>query len=163
MGRIPRRRQSHERYTTRASGKCSRMLYIGSIWERHKIQDCNFGKLDPMPLSFTTMCQPTVLKEASLSPRPPSKTVRKEAWQVQRDDSHQRGTGMVKPVADEEKQELKIDWYSTNSSRSRCRAHETNPKICRKLTRTTHSVKSRRKSFTTWATWSTSNCAKHLR
>ena len=33
----------------------------------------------------------------------------KEAWQVTRDDSHQRGNSTVKPAADEEKKELKID------------------------------------------------------
>ena len=31
-------------------------------------------------------------------------------WQVQRDDPHQRGTSTVKAVADEEKEELKIDF-----------------------------------------------------
>ena len=66
-----------------------------------------------MPLSFTTLCQPTVLKlckipnsknilyqKASLSPPPQS--ISKEAWQVQREDAHQRSIGMEKLVADEE-------------------------------------------------------------
>ena len=48
-------------------------------------------------------------KKVSLSPRPPPKIILKEARQAQRDDSHQRDTGMVKPVAEEEKRELKID------------------------------------------------------
>ena len=48
-------------------------------------------------------------EKASLSPRPPPKVIIMEAWQVQRDDLHQRGTSKRKPVADEEKKELKID------------------------------------------------------
>ena len=55
--------QSQERYSTRPSGKCSRMHHAGSIWEKLKIQDGNSGKLDPIPLSFMTLCQPTVLKK----------------------------------------------------------------------------------------------------
>ena len=34
----------------------------------------------------------------------------KDAWKGQREDSHQRGTSTVRPVADEEKTELKVDF-----------------------------------------------------
>ena len=52
----------------------------------------------------------TKTKQMLYPKRPPPWIILKEAWQVQRDDSHQRGTGMGKPVADEEKKELKIDF-----------------------------------------------------
>ena len=48
-------------------------------------------------------------QKASLSPRLPPKIILKDAWQVQRDGSHQHGTGTGKLVADEEEKELKID------------------------------------------------------
>ena len=64
--------------------------------KRLKINDNTFGKFHLVPLSFTTLWQPTVFEDWY--------------WQVQRDDSHQRGTGFGKPVADEEKKELQIDF-----------------------------------------------------
>ena len=57
-----------------------------------------------------TKTKEILYQKVSLSPRPPPKLILKEAWQVQRDDSHQRGTVTGKPVADEEQQELKIDY-----------------------------------------------------
>ena len=60
-GRIPRR--VTKRTLARTSGKCSRMLYIGSSWGRLKKKDYRIGKLDPISSSFTTLCQPIVLKE----------------------------------------------------------------------------------------------------
>ena len=73
-----------------------------------------------MALSFTTLCQPTVLKgwqkkktkeilhqKVSCVPRPPPNIILMAAWQVQRDDSHQRGSSMGEPLADEAKKELK--------------------------------------------------------
>ena len=40
----------------------------------------------------------------------PRKIILKDTWQVQREDSHQRGTSAVRPVADDEKTEPKIDF-----------------------------------------------------
>ena len=70
-----------------------------------------------------TLCQSTVLKEwyipkteeilyqkVSLTPRPPSKNILKDTWQVQREDSHQRGTVTGRLVADEGKMGPKIDF-----------------------------------------------------
>ena len=81
------------------------------------------GKPDPMLLSFMTLYQPTVLKKwcepkteeilyqkASLSPRPPPKIILKDAWQVQHENYHQRGTNTGRPVADEGKMEPNIDF-----------------------------------------------------
>ena len=48
-----------------------------------------------------------ILYQTTSTPRPPPKLVLEEAWQVQRDDYFQRGSGVGKPVADEEK--FKID------------------------------------------------------
>ena len=47
--------------------------------------------------------------EVSLSPRPPPKICLKDAWQVPREDYHQRGTSTGRLVADEGKTEPKID------------------------------------------------------
>ena len=52
------------RYSTRPSGKFSRMQKIGTFWERLKIKDEISGKHDPVPLSFMTLCQPTLLKKS---------------------------------------------------------------------------------------------------
>ena len=77
-----------------------------------------------MLLSFMTLYQPTVLKKwfitklkrlcirkvSSLSPRPRPEIILKDAWQVQREDYHQRGTSTERPVSDEGKMEPKIDF-----------------------------------------------------
>ena len=70
-----------------------------------------------------TLCQSTVLKEwyipkteeilyqkVSLTPRPPSKNILKDTWQVQREHSHQLGTVTGRLVADEGKMGPKIDF-----------------------------------------------------
>ena len=69
---------------------------------------------DPVPADsiervVNTRTEEILYERVSLSSRPPPKIILKEAWQVTRDDSHQRGTSTVKSVADEEKKELEID------------------------------------------------------
>ena len=87
-----------------------------------KIKDYTSGKLDPKLSSFMTPYQPTVLEKVvntkteeilyqkTLSSlRVPPKVILRNAWQVQHEDHHQRGTSTGQPFADEEKVEPKID------------------------------------------------------
>ena len=46
-------------------------------------------------------------QKVSCVPRPPPNIILMAAWQVQRDDSHQRGSSTGEPLADEAKKELK--------------------------------------------------------
>ena len=56
-----------------------------------------------------TKTEEILYQNISLSPRPPPKIVLKDAWQVQREDNHQRGTSTEKCAADEGKMEPRID------------------------------------------------------
>ena len=47
--------------------------------------------------------------EAHSSPRPPPTVILKDAWQVQHEDDHKRGTSAGQPVAYEGKMEPEID------------------------------------------------------
>ena len=140
---------------------------------------------DSIERVVNTKTRDILYQEASLSPRPPPEITLKEAWQVQRDDSHQRGTSTGNPVADEEKKELKIDLRvqripqtAVDQDEDRKRgikilAHmiklQSKAKApTRDLQKTdtfnpfSEESKKGRKSSTAWATWSTSNHVKFL-
>ena len=87
-----------------------------------KIKDYISGKPDPILFIFhdsepadcveevvNTKTKEILYQKVSLSPRPPPRIILKDTWQVQLEDSHQLCTSTARPVAEEEKTELKID------------------------------------------------------
>ena len=57
---------------------------------------------------MNTKTEEILPQKVSLSPRPPPGIILKDAWQVQHEDDHQRGTSTARLVADEGKTEPKI-------------------------------------------------------
>ena len=55
-----------------------------------------------------TNTEKILFQKVSLSPRQPPKIILQDTWQVQREDFHERGTSTARPVADDERTELKI-------------------------------------------------------
>ena len=102
-----------------------------------------------------TLCQLTALKEwrtpnlkyqRTPTPRPLPNSVSKEAWQVQRDEQFKRGSGIGKPVANEEK--FKIDLRVQGVPQKAVLEDEDRTRKIRKLAHTLES-QSREKALIT--------------
>ena len=162
--------------TTRARGRKLKKRFTGSIWAKHKKKFWKFWQTrshaiilygsvpaDCIERVVSTKSE-VIMNQKTSTPRPPPKLALKEAWWVQRDDYCQRGSGIGKQGADEDK--FKIDLRFQGVTQKAVYQGEDRTRIIWRLAQFFHrcaNTKSPRKSCTTWVMSSTSNYVKSLR